>query len=288
MQTYNKLEDPPPSPNAVQLLIVSAWSHVLTNPALGPTASDLEALRAVTKSPAATVAEQVLAHHARAQILLRQGSAYESARESRRILKIAPGAAPEHRATEHLIARGRQGHADKRVLVGEVIDEIVRESRVNIAPDAQEGGDPSEDRLLVWPVDPRITGAERRAAAVASQNAVRRLIRAAGCSLASCGATSVKLSACAKCGVARYCSQACQRAEWPAHKPQCRSPGTHEPGDIVVLRHLSTRPHLNGAFFRVIGPDPRGQGRWHVWNPGMSGAPQLSVRAACMQHVLTH
>ncbi|KAH9924940.1 hypothetical protein B0H21DRAFT_826677 [Amylocystis lapponica] len=37
-----------------------------------------------------------------------------------------------------------------------------------------------------------------------------------------CGATDAALKICAKCHSARYCSTACQRAHWPAHKRTCQ------------------------------------------------------------------
>jgi ankyrin repeat protein len=40
----------------------------------------------------------------------------------------------------------------------------------------------------------------------------------------SCQKSGVKLSACSKCHAVRYCSTACQRAHWRAHKPACVSP----------------------------------------------------------------
>ena len=41
---------------------------------------------------------------------------------------------------------------------------------------------------------------------------------------AGCQKTGIKLSACSKCHAVRYCSTACQRAHWRAHKASCTSP----------------------------------------------------------------
>jgi MYND finger/Ankyrin repeats (3 copies) len=41
---------------------------------------------------------------------------------------------------------------------------------------------------------------------------------------ASCQKSGVKLRACSKCQAVRYCSTACQRAHWRAHKPACITP----------------------------------------------------------------
>jgi len=40
---------------------------------------------------------------------------------------------------------------------------------------------------------------------------------------ANCQKSGIKLSACSKCHAAQYCSTACQRAHWRAHKPACIS-----------------------------------------------------------------
>jgi hypothetical protein len=39
---------------------------------------------------------------------------------------------------------------------------------------------------------------------------------------AGCGAGACSLSLCAGCAAVRYCSAACQRNDWPAHKAACR------------------------------------------------------------------
>ena len=41
---------------------------------------------------------------------------------------------------------------------------------------------------------------------------------------ANCQKSGIKLRACSKCHAALYCSTACQRAHWRAHKPACISP----------------------------------------------------------------
>jgi ankyrin repeat protein len=43
-------------------------------------------------------------------------------------------------------------------------------------------------------------------------------------SCASCQKSGIKLRACSKCHAAQYCSTACQRAHWRAHKPACITP----------------------------------------------------------------
>eukprot|EP00983_Pelagomonas_calceolata_P102701 1158837-Pelagomonas_calceolata.AAC.1 len=39
---------------------------------------------------------------------------------------------------------------------------------------------------------------------------------------AECGMTDGGLQKCGGCGVVRYCSAACQRKAWPAHKKECK------------------------------------------------------------------
>ena len=42
------------------------------------------------------------------------------------------------------------------------------------------------------------------------------------CANPSCGASGAGLRRCADCGSVLYCSAACQRAHWKAHKAECR------------------------------------------------------------------
>lgn len=59
------------------------------------------------------------------------------------------------------------------------------------------------------------------------QDALRNLAAARAapprvCAAPGCGATAGRLSRCAGCGTVRYCSQTCQAAHWPAHRPECK------------------------------------------------------------------
>lgn len=71
----------------------------------------------------------------------------------------------------------------------------------------------------------------------------------------SCQTTVPGMSKCARCRVPYYCSAACQRADWPAHKSTCRRdaaqlPSTRGVGiyvgpdvhhrDLAAFRHLLT------------------------------------------------
>ena len=65
-----------------------------------------------------------------------------------------------------------------------------------------------------WPDKPEL-------AAVFDPNAVQEPFTAPCC--ANCQKSGIKLRDCSKCHAAQYCSTACQRAHWRAHKPACRS-----------------------------------------------------------------
>ena len=66
-----------------------------------------------------------------------------------------------------------------------------------------------------WPDKPEL-------AALFDPGAVQETFTPPCC--ASCQKSGVKLSACSKCHAVRYCSTACQRAHWRAHKASCTSP----------------------------------------------------------------
>ena len=56
---------------------------------------------------------------------------------------------------------------------------------------------------------------------------------------AACGAPGAR-SLCMRCREARYCSAACQRADWPAHKPRCAEPPLPPlpPGVLAAVQRL--------------------------------------------------
>jgi hypothetical protein len=65
-----------------------------------------------------------------------------------------------------------------------------------------------------WPDRPEL-------AAVFDPGAVQEPLDMPCC--ANCQKSGIKLSACSKCHAVRYCSTACQRAHWRAHKASCIS-----------------------------------------------------------------
>ena len=67
---------------------------------------------------------------------------------------------------------------------------------------------------ILWPDRPEL-------AALFDAEAVQEPLELPSC--AHCQKSGVKLKACSKCHAAQYCSTACQRAHWRAHKPACRS-----------------------------------------------------------------
>jgi MYND finger/Ankyrin repeats (3 copies) len=67
----------------------------------------------------------------------------------------------------------------------------------------------------LWPERPEL-------AAVFDPGAVQEPFTPPCC--AGCQKSGIKLRACSKCHAAQYCSTACQRAHWRAHKPACISP----------------------------------------------------------------
>jgi hypothetical protein len=68
---------------------------------------------------------------------------------------------------------------------------------------------------VYWPDRPEL-------AAVIDAGAVQEPFTPPCC--ANCQKSGIKLRACSKCHAVWYCSTACQRARWHAHKPACISP----------------------------------------------------------------
>ena len=70
------------------------------------------------------------------------------------------------------------------------------------------------------PADEKTTGEVRASPPAAdAAAAVPPEPAAAACGL--CGKSQGRLLACGRCGVIRYCSAACQKADWQRHKRDC-------------------------------------------------------------------
>ena len=266
-------------------------SHI-PGPAFRPSDADLQALLKVSKDSSLPVMDRVHADYLRGQLLFDQGRVAEAAKANLRLLKTAGAATPEERAALHATV-GPDGLRWRPA--AESLDCQVQDAKENLLTmdsrtrPAERPQDP--DMIfheVTWPVaaEDGCTGDGDARFKAELDNAMRQ--RRLACSNNACGARDVPLSCCRKCKLAYYCSPACQRAGWNEHKPQCRAPGEHVAGDVVLLQHLQARPELNGQFFRVLGPDPGKVGRWQVSNPRLPGKPLLSVRESSMQHVLTH
>ena len=93
-----------------------------------------------------------------------------------------------------------------------------------------------------------------------------------------CGKQNVKLFTCARCKMAYYCSQECQKTRWKdGHNKACRKPGQIMVGDYVKLRGLSSRPELNGNIVFVEGKVKDKENRWKVSDKGKGLVLSISV-----------
>jgi uncharacterized protein len=80
-----------------------------------------------------------------------------------------------------------------------------------------------EDEVIGYAALARICWPERpELAALFNPESVQETFTPPCC--ANCQQSGIKLSACSKCHAAQYCSTACQRAHWRAHKSSCISP----------------------------------------------------------------
>lgn len=268
-----------------RFMLLCCYGEVLK--VVPPHASDTEALRRIAKSKHRTMAERVHAYILRSRALWSQGKVEDAIREQRKGLAAEAAATAEERAA--LVPRLSEDIKLEWLPASEFLEGEIEEAKAISAENeaswnCTERPKPSDlTRRLPWPVGAS-SAAEQAAQLAAQANAQK--VRSAAC--AQCGAAGVKLSRCARCKIACYCSDACQRAGWKVHKPQCRAPGEHREGDLVMLHSMQEQPQFNGQWFCVVGPDPRQQGRWLVFNKGLNNRERLSVPASSMQHVLTH
>ena len=202
---------------------------------------------------------------------------------------MAHAATPEERAAKVAIV-GRDG--TRWMAAGDLIDADAKRAKDNLDimdPYAAYKALPPGMQLVraknTWPpkLCDKLTSAEQSAALV---RAIR--VRNSACSQCDRSAADVGLLCCKRCRLAWYCSPECQKANWKVHKPQCRAPGEHEAGDVVMLHGLTDRPQYNGQLFRLTAMDVSPEGTWEVYNFNMPECPKFYVRPENLQHVLTH
>ena len=257
---------------------------MLTGPhACTPADSDLDALKRIGKDAKAPIVDRCHAWFARGKGLWALGKRDEASKSYRKAIELSETANPEHLQQSVPVCTDHRG--PRWVPVAEMLAEDVETAKCNVGqltsrPTAVANAD---QRKIVWPIQ----GSSREEMEAQRLVVERALImRSTLCS--QCGAKSdtSKLSACARCKAAFYCSPTCQREGWKVHKPQCREPGEHREGDVILLHGLQARPELNGQYFCVLGPDPQKEGRWRVRNPGLDKT--LSVQESSLRIVLTH
>lgn len=281
-------------------LYLTTYANVLYEPAaLFPSDADIEAMRQIVHNTSAPIAERLEAQSVLDFIAIARGERFASAKVARKMTRLAALASAEHRAEvvpsfddikeplqpcwqtigERIDERLRKMHMSLPLIAGEydshtMPDELA--TRLAGIPQAVQAKMPG----VSWPAPP-----EAQDSHYADIRAAQR-DRTLACS--QCGARDVKLARCGRCEVAHYCSPACQRAGWKAHKPQCRVPGEHHVGDVVRLKLLRARPCLNGQYARVLAEDASRAGRWLVENENWPDSTTSSVRRECLQCVLTH
>jgi len=160
-------------------------------------------------------------------------------------------------------------------LVGEVMDEVVKQASDNLAV--------LETTSLNRSVPPSPTAGMRSDGTRMPDKGRRsyfgvglpaetlgEMLAVGGTKCDCCGKTREEmgvthLEVCSRCKKAYYCSAACQKEQWKAgHKQACRQPGQVEAGDFVRLHGLQAKPELNGMIVKVIRKDPNNDSRWEV------------------------
>lgn len=75
----------------------------------------------------------------------------------------------------------------------------------------------------------------------------------------SCKKTDAKLSQCARCHIAQYCSKECQKTDWPVHKTVCVAPAQKEEKSSSLLWQKIEK---ETAVWLTIQPGP---GIWDMY-----------------------
>lgn len=111
-----------------------------------------------------------------------------------------------------------------------------------------------------------------------------KLMIPGGAACSFCGkqrTAGVMLKLCSCCRRAHYCGGACQKAAWKegGHRLVCRQPGQYYPGDLVIIRDLSSRSDMNGMVTILRKPLQSSPKRWEV---GCTDCESLRASALCL------
>lgn len=92
-----------------------------------------------------------------------------------------------------------------------------------------------------------------------------------------------ELLQCSRCKMAYYCTAECQKRRWKAgHKQACRAPDQIEPGDVMLVTGIVSKPELNKKLVKI--DRLAGNGRWIVNVVGNS--PQtVSLASKNLVHI---
>jgi len=63
---------------------------------------------------------------------------------------------------------------------------------------------------------------------------------------AACGQQPATLLTCQRCKAAKYCSQACQKADWAVHKKSCRAPEAEPDAEVIVVNLTPGKQFMPG------------------------------------------
>lgn len=281
--------------NGMHYFALSGWTSILVYEQAKPCQEDLACLERLAKTPPSDVS---LAEWSTVNVNLGilywiAGHRDKAAHLYRKILSYHPTEAQ----TSPMVLDGM----NKTKSSGEIFENHYETAKTNLAamqgvpippPTPQELADIAELRGMGGPssgAGVEDTRARRtytvrvgEEAPLEVNEAVKQrlqqaILRVGGQACDCCGGLRGEGKVLLRCSVCHnrwYCSAACQKKHWMAHKKACRAPNDFHAGDYVRIEGIAAEPELNGTIAEVrnVGAE----GRWMV--AAIGGYRVMSIR----------
>jgi hypothetical protein len=221
---------------------------------------DVAFLKTIAKDKGESVHLRMMARQTLSFIYYDKMQRDKSMRQKRRVLELAEGATAIDRRSP-LFGLHPIKHEVNTYPAGDYIDFIANQERENLSNILATNKSIAEGRKASYPSPPQPVPASRPDGLLLSGGGTgfqsfrtstdnTDALQPGGVYCDACRAgkpADDELKKCSCCGLAYYCSRACQKSHWPVHKPFCVKIGDFLSGDRALIKGLVNRSDLNGC-----------------------------------------